>query len=250
MIALISLLVVVTISMIVVRIGAVALTMTGLSKDLAAFQAQSAFSGVGFTTTESESVVRHPVRRRIIRILMLTGNAGLTSAVASVVLTFYRGTEQDLALRFVVVIAGLAALWILSASRFVDRILTSLIKAGLKKWTRLEVRDYARLLEIGKGYTVSEVEVSDEDWLCNRTLRELGLASEGVLVLGLRRADGSYLGAPHGDTQIRCEDVLTCYGREELLQSLPYRAVGKQGDEEHAAAVREQQRIEQEESRL
>jgi hypothetical protein len=59
MVALTSLLVVITISIAVVRMGSVALVMTGLSKDHAVFQAQSAFSGVGFTTTESESVVGH-----------------------------------------------------------------------------------------------------------------------------------------------------------------------------------------------
>ena len=78
MVALIPLFVIITLSIIIVRIGAVALAMTGVSKDLAVFQAQFAFSGVGFTTNKSESVVKHPVRRRIIRLLMLMGNAGLT----------------------------------------------------------------------------------------------------------------------------------------------------------------------------
>jgi len=54
MIAPISLRVVVTISITVLRIGSVALVMTGLSKDLAILQAKSAFSGVGFTTNGSE----------------------------------------------------------------------------------------------------------------------------------------------------------------------------------------------------
>ena len=116
MFALISLFVIVTVSIIIVRIGAVALTMTGVSKDLAVFQAQSAFSGVGFTINESESVVKHPVRRRIIRALMLMGNAGLTSAIAGLILTFYRGTGQDLALRFGLVAGGLGLLWIISIS--------------------------------------------------------------------------------------------------------------------------------------
>ncbi|HDG97569.1 MAG TPA: potassium transporter TrkA, partial [Desulfobacterales bacterium] len=56
MYALISLLIVIVVSIVIVRIGAVALEMTGLSRDLATFQAQSAFSGVGFTTSESEHV--------------------------------------------------------------------------------------------------------------------------------------------------------------------------------------------------
>ncbi|MDF2957610.1 MAG: PhoU and TrkA_C domain-containing protein [Candidatus Alkanophagales archaeon MCA70_species_1] len=68
MIALFGLLVVIVLS-VVVRIGAIALELTGLSRDVAAFQAQSAFSGVGFTTSESEFIASHPVRRRIVRIL-------------------------------------------------------------------------------------------------------------------------------------------------------------------------------------
>lgn len=47
MAVLIFLLVAIAISMLVVRIGAIALQMTGLSADVASFQAQSAFSGVG-----------------------------------------------------------------------------------------------------------------------------------------------------------------------------------------------------------
>lgn len=248
MIALISLLAIVTVSIIVVRIGAEALTMTGVSKDLAVFQAQSAFTGVGFTTAESESVVGHPVRRRIIRALMLMGNAGLTSAIASLILTFYRGTGQELAARLGLVAAGLGLLWLISISRFVDAMLTKVIKASLNKFTKIEVRDYAKLLEVGKGYTVSELEVEDLDWLCDRNLSELSLASEGVLVLGIRRADGKYLGAPHGDTMLRKGDVLTCYGREKLLQGLASRSVGAKGDSEHRTAAEEQERIREEES--
>ena len=88
MIALISLLIIIALSIIVVRIGAIALELTGLSSEIASFQAQSAFSGAGFTTTESEAMVTHPVRRRIIRILILLGGAGVTTSMATLVLAF------------------------------------------------------------------------------------------------------------------------------------------------------------------
>ncbi|WP_337954338.1 hypothetical protein [Aciduliprofundum sp. MAR08-339] len=71
MIALISLLIVILFSIIFVRFGAVALEMTGLSREVATFQAQSAYTDVGFTTGESEYVMSHPVRRKIILILSL-----------------------------------------------------------------------------------------------------------------------------------------------------------------------------------
>ncbi|RME51644.1 MAG: potassium transporter TrkA, partial [Caldilineae bacterium] len=88
MTSLISLLVVVALSVIIARIATVALTLTGLSRDVAQFQARSAFTGAGFTTSESEYVVNHPVRRRIVLWLMFLGNLGIVTAVSSLLLTF------------------------------------------------------------------------------------------------------------------------------------------------------------------
>ncbi|MDD5355458.1 MAG: potassium transporter TrkA, partial [Candidatus Omnitrophica bacterium] len=83
MIALFSLLIIIIMSVVVVRIGSIALELTGLSPEIASFQAQSVFSGVGFTTQESEAIVTHPLRRRIIRILILFGSAGVTTSIAT-----------------------------------------------------------------------------------------------------------------------------------------------------------------------
>ncbi|HUW03445.1 MAG TPA: hypothetical protein VMW08_13900, partial [Acidimicrobiales bacterium] len=79
MLALILVFVTVIFSLLVTRVATVMLTLTGMSRESARFQARSAFSGTGFTTTESESVVNHPVRRRIILSLILLGNAGIVS---------------------------------------------------------------------------------------------------------------------------------------------------------------------------
>ena len=88
MIPIITLLVVVILSILVTRFATIALTYTGLSRETARFQARSAFTGVGFTTSESENVVNHPVRRKILMLLMLFGNAGIVTVIASVVLAF------------------------------------------------------------------------------------------------------------------------------------------------------------------
>ena len=66
-----------------------ALTMTGLSRDLAKFQARSAFYRSGASPpNEAEKVVAHPVRRRILMLLLLLGNAGIVTSISSLVLTF------------------------------------------------------------------------------------------------------------------------------------------------------------------
>lgn len=92
MVGLISLLVIVALSMLITRVATIALTHTGLSRESARFQARSALTGAGFTTTESEKVVNHPVRRRIVMILMLVGNAGIVTGMASLMLTFVHGS--------------------------------------------------------------------------------------------------------------------------------------------------------------
>ena len=86
MTAIISLLIVLTLSLIVTRVAAMALMLTGLSRESARFQARSAFTGVGFTTGEAENVVDHPVRRQIVMLLMLLGNLGIGAVVATLML--------------------------------------------------------------------------------------------------------------------------------------------------------------------
>lgn len=64
MVALLTLLSVVTISILINRVAATALVMTGLSRDVARFQARSVITGIGFTTEESRSSTPGPPRRR------------------------------------------------------------------------------------------------------------------------------------------------------------------------------------------
>jgi MFS family permease len=80
------------VSFIVVRIGGFALQLTGMEPDVARFQALSAFTGTGFTTTEAERVVRHRTRRRIVSILIILGSAGLVTIIATMVATFTQVT--------------------------------------------------------------------------------------------------------------------------------------------------------------
>lgn len=244
MIPLITFLLVILFSIIVVRIGTVALKMTGLSRDVAAFQAQSAFSGVGFTTSESEYVVSHPVRRRIIRILMLLGSAGLTSAMATLVLTFVGTTAQEMLDRALWLTVGLAALFLFARSKIVDRGLSWIIERALEKFTHIKIYDYEQLLGLSKGYTISMITVKGSSWLAGRKLRELKLDDEGVLVLAIyRKVNGEekFIGAPRGDTVILMGDTLVCYGPEETLMNLSRRLKGPRGDREHLEAVKKEE---------
>ena len=243
----ISFLLVIIFSVIAVRIGTIALKMTGLSREIASFQAQSAFCGVGFTTSESEAIVSHPVRRKILRILMMFGSAGLTSAIATLILTFIGQSAREAAFRFGIIAAGLVGLWIFAYSHWVDQVMGRLIERLLTKYTKLRVYDYEQLFGLSKGFAISEFRVHKESWLVNRNLRELELNQEGILVIGIyRRVNGEekYIGAPRGDTLIKSEDMVICYGHEEAIVALSHRVRGIKGDKERQEAIEKEEKFE------
>ncbi len=244
MISVISLLVVLTLSILITRIATVALVHTGMSREAARFQARSAFTGVGFTTSEAEQVVNHPVRRRIILLLMLLGNAGIVSAISSLMLTFVNvNTGMPIWARIGVLLAGIAVLWALATSSVVDRWLSLWISWALERWTDLDVRDYEALLQLQGEYEIVEMLVEPGDWWAHKSLAELRLQDEGVLVLGIQRADGRYIGAPRGDTVIEPGDELLLYGREMVLHDLDCRKRGRRGDQAHARMVEIQREV-------
>lgn len=234
----ISLLVVLTMSILITRVAAAALIHTGLSKPSARFQARSAFTGVGFTTAESERVVNHPVRRRILMLLMLLGNAGIVTAVSSLILTFIdRQDEMSNILRGAVLVGGVALLWLLASSNWLDRKLYTVISKALKRYTKLNIRDYYGLLHLGKEFAVNEMVIEEQDWMAHKRLKNCNLMEEGVLVLGITREDGTYLGAPDGDTQVLPNDTVILYGREKTIQDLDERRGGLGGELQHHESV-------------
>ena len=106
-----SLLMVLVLSLIITRVATIALTLTGLTRESARFQARSALTGAGFTTSESEKVVNHPIRRRIVMWLMLIGNGGLVLVAALLILILGGGGEQVSIWSYVGLAAGLVGLW-------------------------------------------------------------------------------------------------------------------------------------------
>jgi len=71
------------VSFAVVRVGAIAFELTGMSWQLAKFQALSCFTSTGFTTSEAELITSTPRRRRIASFLMILGNAGFITLIAT-----------------------------------------------------------------------------------------------------------------------------------------------------------------------
>ncbi|MDA0811719.1 MAG: TrkA C-terminal domain-containing protein [Verrucomicrobia bacterium] len=214
--ALLALFLIASTSLVLVRVGATALMMTGIDRDTASFQSYSAFFGVGFTTSEAELVVNHPVRRRIIRDLILSGNIGLTSALATVIVTFVQTTTTTQVLQMVgLIAAGAILIYVLSRIGLLNRALDHVIRISLERAGVVHALDYELLLRVRDGYAISEMEIEPDCRLAGLTLRQSRPADLGIIVLGINKADGSFKGAPGPEDLIEVGDVTVMYGRDK-----------------------------------
>lgn len=241
MIAAITLFLVVALSALITKVATISLTHTGLSTQSARFQARSAYTGTGFTTSESDKIMNHPVRRRIIFNLMLIGNAGIVTVMSSLILTFVLPeTLTSKLYGLIIVVVGVSLVYWAIRSKWVDRGLSKVINKMLKKYTDIEVQDYAEVLHLKDDYKISEIKIGPEDWVANKTLRELDLRHEGITILGIDRKNCDYIGSPTGSFDILPDDVVTFYGKAELIKNVYERKRDYEGETQHIEFVKKE----------
>ena len=201
----------IVIAFIVVRIGAIAFQLTGLDWSLAKFQALSCFSGTGFTTKEAELITTMPQRRRIATILMILGNAGLVTLIATFAnslnprLPLLKITMPSLPLAAIpwihlIIIIGILCVFykVATNSKYVKKITNALRNQIVKKGIIKPV-SFEELLVATGGYGISQIEISKDNPLLNRTLLESDLRKHDILVLVIQR-EGEAITNPPGDT--------------------------------------------------
>lgn len=243
-VGILTMLLVLALSLLITRLATHALVLTGMSRETARFQARSAFTGTGFTTVESEGIVGHPVRRRVVMLLMVVRSAGVVSVIISLMLSFVGAGdgEPTRLVRLAWLVGGVVALTAVSRLPAVDRVLNRFVAWALDRWTDLETRDYVGLLQLSDNYEVMELHVDRDDWIAGRRLADCRLPDEGVTVLGIVRGDGTYLGVPRGETSVEAGNTLIIYGHADVLQELDVRRGGVGGEQAHARAVADQER--------
>lgn len=231
MAAVVSLIVIVIVGLIITRVATVALTLTGMPLQHARFQARSALTGTGFTTTEAESVVGHPVRRRIVMMLMLVSGAGALTVIGTLILSFGGVDTAQGGLRRAAAIIGslVALLWIFKSGP-VDRALRRVIERLLRRWGDFDIDDYAALLHLHAQWRVAQLPVGPDDWIASRPLGRLRLPDEGIALLGVEREDGTWVGAPKEDLRLVEGDVVVLYGRGAAIEAIADRLHGEHGE--------------------
>ena len=207
------------VSFLFVRAASIALMMTGLDKNRARFQALSAFSGTGFTTKEAELVVNHPVRRRIVRYLMITGNAGIVTVIVAATSSFSTSTGYQLPLNLFLLLGGIFLILRLGQSRGFVRKWEHFIEKKLIKQPDFEEHTTEDLLHFMEGYGLVKKIVPEASILTGKSISELRLNKKGILVLGIERGK-SWLPTPPAREILKNMDRLVVYGPLEALKTV------------------------------
>ncbi len=212
------LIVFICISYLVVRIGAIALEMTGMEKSRARFQALSAFSGTGFTTREAELVVNHPRRRKVVTYLMILGNAGIVSVIATFVLSLRQSGLRP-SLNLVIIAASLFVLYRIASHQKFAKKLTGKIRETLREKLHFEKVHIEELLQQSEGYGIASVLIEKRSKIAGLSLAESGFKERDLMILSIER-DEEVIPVPKAQNKIRPGDRLICFGKLENLKGL------------------------------
>ena len=227
--------IVVIASFIIVRIGAIAFQLTGLEWSLAKFQSLSCFSGTGFTTREAELVTGHPQRRRIATVLIVLGNAGFITMIASVAsamnaqYALWAKLSESLLpiekippylIRYVnllIIILAIYILYKLSSNEKLIKKLTTFLRIKVIQKKLFKPVSFEELLMLAGGYGVSKIDVSSDNPLVDKTLAQSDLRKSDITVLAIVRNKETIPNPPAG-TKILSGDELISFGQLENIR--------------------------------
>jgi len=224
--------IVLSVSFVVVRIGAIAFQLTGLEWSLAKFQALSCFTGTGFTTKEAELITGSRQRRRIASVLIVLGHAGLVILIATFANSVTpRAANWSIpflpasiparllpAINLAIIVGFIyIAYRVLTRRKFVRRI-TSFLRERIVSKEIIKPVTFEELAVATGGYGVSKIEVCKDSPVSDKTLSESELRKHDITVLALLRA-GETIPNPLANTKILVGDELLCFGKLENIRS-------------------------------
>jgi K+/H+ antiporter YhaU regulatory subunit KhtT len=224
---------VLAVSFIVVRIGAVAFQLTGLEWSLAKFQSLSCFTGTGFTTREAELITGNPQRRRIASIIMVLGNAGFITMIA----TFANSLRPQIVadklnlpllpdflpsallpwINLVVIVATVYVMYRLFTNTKLVKKLTASLRRKILARNIVSTVSFEELLLISEGYGISRIQVCEDSPILDKTLSESGLRKFDITILAIVRK-GKTIPNPSANTKMLLGDELVSFGRLENIR--------------------------------
>lgn len=219
MIYLILFIATIVIAVVVVRAGAILLYSTGMNWENSKFQALSAFTNCGFTTSTTYSAVKNSNRRKIISWLMILGNIGFASMLITLIkLTQTDFTKHNYSHVFILCSSVIVfiALWAVFRKTLAGGLETILKNAlRMKNFRRTDEID--RILQSEKTHTLARVEIDKNNFLIGVCVKELELIKLEITLLGIERGN-QFFPIPRDTEKIEKNDILICYGNTENIK--------------------------------
>jgi hypothetical protein len=213
------LLIAILVSFIIVRIGGFALQLTGIEPEVARFQALSAFSGTGFTTREAERVVGHRTRRRIVTILIILGNAGMVTVIATLVASFTQVTGYMwFFINLAIIVGGIFGLYqLIIRSNVGQRIVDRLQRPVMNRILR-EVPAVEEIFHVEKDWAISLAMIKGSSKSIGLSVADI-TAEGDIEILSIDRA-GTYLTRPDLEEKIAEGDRLLVYANRKSVKRI------------------------------
>jgi len=203
-----------------IEIIAIVMKLTGLELSKARFQIISILTHTGFTSRESELIVQHPTRRKIASILMVVSYVAQITLITLLFDVLNNATKDLLSISIaltVVLVIIIIATQVDSLSRRFDRFAERLLKNKIKKINSNNRID--QLLNLSPEFSIYELIVDTDSFICRKTLRELHLKEHFIQVLKIDRGS-EMIDFPLADMQILAGDRMIVYGKIEALTNL------------------------------
>jgi TrkA-C domain len=212
-------LLVILISFLVVRAGAIALMMTGMDEQTARFQALSAYTGTGFTTKEAETVVSNFQRRRIVMWLMIIGYAGIVTVIVTATSSFISSHGFEPLYITLVLIAGVFLMYQLFKHTGLTRKWEGYIRKRFAKSYSFEEGTPEQLLHLLEGFGLVRITVTP-DWPLETTcISEETCRINNLQVIGIER-ENHWIPLPAPEEPMKVGDKVVIYGQLNTLNSM------------------------------
>jgi hypothetical protein len=194
-------------------IGSIFLEATGMERAVARFQTLSALTGAGFTTTQSELIVEHKTRRKIISYLIFLGNTGIMAFILLVILYTRMGISAFsnfavwIIIAFLIIIFGSLRLGIINSIS--DKLVIAVKKKKLKASAFREIV----LKQTGEN-VLAYLFIEQQPNSANLTLENIRSEYKNATVLAVER-DNQLLLNFCDNEKLKVNDQLLCYLRKD-----------------------------------
>lgn len=193
--------------LLILWIGSIALEATGLERSRARFQALNALSGVGFTTSQSESVVEHPKRRRIVSYLIFIGNTGVITLILLVIVYARAGIELPSVTTIVIAVAILLVICLIIWLGLIDKLTSAILRL-----TGKEQGIAQKVLYQAGDYAIARFFIDKGTNMAGLSLKDASLPQQDITILAIERGN-IILSQPKPEEKLLAGDSLLCYGK-------------------------------------